>query len=228
VVGAGFFKSEVERVRALPRDIANELYLALLAATLLLTVGWSLVSHKELSILCEWLDPKDYQPPDESLVGFGIAAALSVLFFASRSPLWFGISYSVYAAINLAAVIHLKNQMVTATHGSRQRLEDEPPEGAQLYQEAIDLLDLHYVKRPNVLRVATILVLAVTGLTLSILSKDGVHPRLNTYAYLVYLTSLVVLEGLVMFVWRAKLYSGVKPLAVARYELERARTSRAN
>ena len=42
VVGAGFFKSEVERVRALPRDITNELYLALLAATLLLTVGWSL------------------------------------------------------------------------------------------------------------------------------------------------------------------------------------------
>src|SRR5580704_3445571 len=206
VVGAGFFRSEVERVTALPHDIANNLYLTLLAACLLLTVGWSLVSDKELTILCEWLDPKDYKPPDERLVGFGITVALSILFFASRSPLWFGISYSAYAAINLGAVIHLKHQMVAAARGSRRRLKDEPPAGAQLYEQAIDLLELHYVKRPNVLRVGTTLALGAMGLALSIVAKDGVHSRLNIYAYLVYLASLIVLEGLVMFVWRAKLY----------------------
>src|SRR5258708_4898895 len=222
VVGVGLFKSEVERIRARRRDMTNELYLGLLAATLLLTAGWILVSHKELSILCEWLDPKDYPPPDERAVGLVIAGALSVLFFASRSPLWFGVSYSVYTALNLAAVIHLKHQMVTALRGSRIRLDEERPVGAEFYRAAIDKLEVHYVRRPNVLRVGATLCLGLAGLALSIVARNGAHERLNAYAYVLYLTSLVVFEGFVMFFWRAQLYAGVKPLAVAKYELERA------
>jgi hypothetical protein len=222
VVGVGLFRSEVERVRTLPHDVINNLYLALLAATLLLTAGWILVSLKELTIICEWLDPMVYDPPDETLVGLGIAVALSALFFASRSPLWFGVSYSVYTAINLAAVIHLRKQMVDVIARSRARLDVEPPAGAQLYRRAIDLLELYYVKRPNTLRVAATLALALAGLALSIVSQDEAHASFKAYAYVLYLTSLVVLEGLVAFVWRARLYGGVRPLAAAKHELERA------
>src|SRR5258708_18764596 len=83
VVGVGLFKSEVERIRALPRDMNNELYLGLLAATLLLTAGWILVSHKELNILCEWLHTKDYPPPYQRAHSLYIAAAMYVLYLSS-------------------------------------------------------------------------------------------------------------------------------------------------
>jgi hypothetical protein len=36
---------------------------------------------------------------------------------------------------------------------------------------------------------------------------------------------MVFLEGLIIFSWRAKLYSGVSSLALAKYELERATSS---
>jgi hypothetical protein len=189
---------------------------------LLLTVGWIVVSRKELSILCNWLDPGAYEPPDETMVAMGIAGALAILFFASRSTLWFGIAYSVYAAINLAAVVHFKNQMVDVIGRSRTQLDKNPPLGVSLYRSAIDLLEVHYVKRHNITRVAATLFLGLTGLALSILSRDGVHSRLNTYAYIPYLSALVLLEGVVMFSWRAHLYRAVRPLVAARYEVESA------
>ena len=225
VVGIGFFKSEVQRIESLPPDITNRLYLALLAATLLLTAGWILVGDKELGILCEWLDPKAYEPPDETLVILGIAVALILLFFAARNAVWFGVTYSVYTAINLAAVIHFRKQMVDAIAKSRVRLDEESPKDASLYRAAIDLIEAYYLKRPNTARVAGTLVLALSGLSLSIIFRRGNHANLDAYSYITYLLSVLLLEGAVAFLWRAKLYAGIHPLAVSKREAERNRST---
>jgi hypothetical protein len=221
VVGLGFFRSEVQRIESLPYDLTNYLYLTLLASTLLLTAGWVAVGHKELGIICDWLDPDSYTPPDETLAVWSLAGALAFLFFAARNPLWFGISYFLYTAINLIAVIYFRKQMNSAIGGSRKRLQRECPPNGPLYLDAVNLLDSYYLQRPNIERVAATLVLALGGLILSAAPRLGNVRSLSIYAYLLYLFSIIVLEGAVAFFWRWKLYAGIRPLTVARDEAER-------
>ncbi|WP_348262866.1 hypothetical protein P8935_24125 [Telmatobacter sp. DSM 110680] len=86
---------------SLPRELNNELYLVLLAVATLLTAGWIFVANKEFDIMCNFLDPLEYRIPDETFIGMAIAAALTILLFTARNPLWFGVSYSVYMLLSV-------------------------------------------------------------------------------------------------------------------------------
>ena len=222
LAGVGLFKSEVQRIMSLPSDPVNYLYLSLLSTTVLLAAGWIIVAYKELGIVCEWLDPKEYKPPDETITILSIAVALVGLLFTARDALWFGFAYSIYSAVNLAASIHLRNEYQTAIRRSRQRLESEPPSNASIYLGALVLLNVFYVRRPNIRRVIVMLFLGLTGLGCSLIGVVGHHKNLISDAYIIYLFSILILEGAVAYFWRAKLYNGLRPLDVAKYESERS------
>ena len=87
------------------------------------------------------------------------------------------------------------------------------------YRDALDLLHAYYVKQPNVPRVAASLILAFSGLICAFFGVRLVSLKLNIAAYVIYLLSVVCVEGGVAFYWRAKLYSRIRPLAAAKYEL---------
>ena len=221
VLGLSIFKTELDRILSLPRNTTGILYLSLFAATLLLTAGWMAVSHKELNILCEWLDPEEYEPPDGMLVGLAVAAALLTLLFAARSAFWFGLAYSIYTAINVIAVLYLARQLTRAIALSQSKLHQETGETATIYRQALGELHSYYLSKRNLLRVTATLVLAVTGLILSYFARRSATGRLEIYAYSVYLTSIMVLEGALAFLWRARLYAIFNRLNARRITVER-------
>src|SRR6266481_703506 len=170
-LGLGFFTSEILRIKSLPPSLSNDLYLALLFLVGLLTGYWWWVTNKELDALCEWLDPKAYEPPDDSLVAIGITAVLALMIFSSRSPILFGIIYSVYNAANFLACRHLQHEVAEATRASRERLDLEGSDMAKVYGQAINVIEAYYVDRPHLLRIAITLTLSLVGLALAIGAK---------------------------------------------------------
>lgn len=220
--GVGLFGSELSRIESLPQNLQNDLYLSLLAAVTLLTAGWIVVANKELGIMCEFLHPADYHFPDENLTAFAIALSLVVLLYTCRNPLWFGVSYSIYTALNLVGSLDLREQMKKAIPKSSVRLERARStlgEAAySTYRDALNLLNGYYIKQPNVWRVAATLVLACAGLICSLFGAKFANISVNISAYIIYLSSVVCIEGGVAFFWRAQLYRRIRPLAVAKYE----------
>ena len=69
LVGIGLFRTEFLRIISMPRELNNELYLVLLAAAALLTAGSRIVANKEFEIMCDFLDPLEYEIPNEIFVG---------------------------------------------------------------------------------------------------------------------------------------------------------------
>jgi len=223
VVGIDLFRTEFSRVMALPRELNNELYLTLLAAATLLTVGWIFVADKEVEIMCDFLAPSEYKIPDETVLGMAIAAALVILLYTARNPLWFGISYSVYMLLSVFAWKRLIREMDKAIRGSRRSLKDEPKHKRDTIGGALDILDSYYLRRPNMLRVWTSFGLAVLGLIFSIVAFRLGRTIFNTFAYLIFILSIVALEGVLAFRWRFKLYHQVEDLEPAEYDLDDAK-----
>jgi hypothetical protein len=223
LVGLGLFRSEVVRIASLPKSLNNELYLVLLGVTALLTAGWILVANKEFDIMCNFLDPKDYEVPDENIVGLGIALILSALLFASRDALWFGACYSAYIALSLLAWWRARNEIGAAIEASRKRLLDETDPVPGFLFRALDLLDRYYVKRYQLTRLGISLALGLIGFGLSIFAVEWGERSLISGAYVLYIISIAAFEGGVAFYWRYVLYSGIKPLDAAKHEFDRTR-----
>jgi hypothetical protein len=221
VVGIGLFRSELMRIASLPYSLDNELYLALLASTALLTAGWIIVANKEFDIMCEFLDPEDYKPPDEIVTGLVVAATLTVLLYTSRNPIWFGISYVVYAGLSIYAWWVVGFQMKTAIAKTHSRLDKDPKSDAPFIREALELLSSYYVKQPNIPRLVGCLILGVVGLGLAVFGQSKADMLLNEIAYVCFLLSIIGLEGGVAFYWRSKLYRGIGSLEIAKQEAER-------
>lgn len=223
VVGISLFRTEFLRVTALPRELNNELYLVLLTAAALLTAGWVFVANKEFEIMCDFLDPIEYQIPDETFIGMVIAAALAILLYAARNPLWFGMSYSVYMLLSVLGWTRVIGEMDKAIKGSRQNLRDEPKQKRDIYGGALDVLDSYYVRQANLPRVWISFALGVLGFIFSIFALILRRTIFNTVAYLIFILSILVLEGGLAFYWRFKLYTQVRPFATAKYDLENAK-----
>ncbi len=223
VVGIGLFRTELLRVTALPRELNNELYLALLTAATLLTAGWIFVANKEFEIMCDFLDPLQYRIPDETFIGMAIAAALTILLYTARNPLWFGMSYSAYMLLSVLGWTRVIREMNTAIKGSRKNLQDEPKQKREIYGGALDILNSYYVEQANLPRVWTSFILGVSGLIFSILAMTSGRIIFNTVAYLIFILSILVLEGGLAFYWRFKLYSQMRSFEIAKYDLEHAK-----
>lgn len=221
LLGLGLFKTEVDRIISMPRSVVNILYLALFGATLLLTGGWMAVSNKELSILCEWFDPKEYELPDGFLISPLVALALIALLVAARNAVWFGVLYTIYTTLNLVAVLYFNTQLKTALVRSRIRLAEDRPVAVAVYEDALNVIESYYVVRPNTGRVISTLILSVVGLTLSCIALGHRSGWIEPAAYIIYLLSIALFEGIVAFSWRAKFYRQIHDLNAVRCELER-------
>jgi hypothetical protein len=221
VAGIGLFRSELIRIASLPYALDNELYLALLASTALLTAGWIVVANKEFDIMCDFLDPEDYRPPDEIVVGFTVAATLIVLLYTSRNAIWFGVSYIVYALVSIYGWWTVGQQLKIAIAKSHIRLDKYPDSDAPYIREALRLLSRYYVEQPNITRLVACLILGILGLGLAFFGHLRADPFFTAFAYLSYLISIVCLEGGVAFYWRLKLYSGIGRQEIAKHEAER-------
>ena len=220
VVGIGLFRTELLRIISLPRELNNELYLVLLAAAALLTVGWIFVANKEFEIMCDFLDPLEYEMPSEIFVGMVIAAALTILLYTARNPLWFGVSYSAYMLLSVFGWTRVKGEMDKAINGSRQKLQDEPKKKRDIYGGALDILHSYYVRQANLPRVWTSFALAVLGLMFSLLALTLGRDIFNTVAYVTFILSILALEGGLAFYWRFKFYAQVRPFETAKHDIE--------
>jgi hypothetical protein len=225
VGGIGLFRTELLRVIALPRELNNELYLVLLAAATILALGWIFVANKEFKIMCDFLNPLEYRIPDQTFIGMAIAAALAILLYTARNPLWFGVSYSVYMLLSVVGWKRVIAEMDKAIKGSRRNLRDEPKQKRDIYGGALDILDSYYVRQANLPRVWTSFASAVLGLILSIFGFTLGRTSFNTVAYLIFIFSILVLEGGLAFYWRFKLYTQVRPFETAKDDLEHAKSS---
>ena len=220
VVGIGMFRSELLRIMSLPRMLNNELYLVLLFAAALLTAGWIFVANKEFEIMCDFLDPLAYEIPNEMYVGLAIAAALTILLYTARNPVWFGVSYSAYMLLSVLGWSRAKRDMDKAIKASREKLEDEPKKMRDLYGGALNILYSYYVRQANLPRVWASFVLGVSGLIFSLLAVKLGQTIFNTVAYVIFIFSILVLEGGLAFYWRFKLYSQVRPFETAKHDIE--------
>jgi hypothetical protein len=195
VVGVGLFRTEILRIASLPWELDNVLYLVLLGAVALLTVGWIFVSNKELDIMCDFLAPLEYRIPDENFIGIAIAIALTILLYTSRNPLWFGISYSIYMLLSVSFWKRGITDVDKAIKGSRKLLQRESKQKREIYEGALDVIEAYYVRQRNMPRVWASLFLGLVGLILAILAVTLDRKLLNTIAYNVYIISIVGLEG---------------------------------
>ncbi len=220
IVGIGLYRSEFRRIVALPHELNNELYLVLLTAASLLTAGWIFVANREFDIMCDFLDPLEYEIPSETFIGLSIAGALSVLLYTARNPLWFGISYSIYMLISVVGWKRAIREMGFAIKGSRKNLEGEPKQKREIYGTALDVLEAYYVRQRNMPRVWTSFALGLAGFTCSIVASALGRPNLSAVAYLIFIVSIVLLEGGVAFYWRFKFYTQVRPLETAKHDFE--------
>jgi len=149
--------------------------------------------------------------------------ALVSLLFASRNPVFFGVSYSVYTGLNLLAARHLSTELVTVFKASWKRLSSSNSDTREVYEQALRALEAYYVARPNIFRVALTFVLSVVGLAISIYGRVSGRRYLDAVSYGVYVTSVLVLELILIFWWRQSLYQSLRPLNAALYEKGRAK-----
>ena len=86
LLGVGMFISEIQRLRTLPTDIMNYVYLALFVVTGVLIFLWIWATQKELDLLFEYLDPQRYTPPSTAKETFLILLGLRYCSSASFLP----------------------------------------------------------------------------------------------------------------------------------------------
>jgi hypothetical protein len=221
ILGLGILTKEVQRILSLPFQLENFVYLALLLSICLLIVGWRWVSQKELDLLCEWLDPRHYAPPEETIVIFGISAALGILLLVANHPLLFGIAYSLYSGVNFGAWLHFRNQLKVALSGSRDRLKEEGVETAGtdvMYSAALDCLERYYILRPHVYRFIALLTLAGFGLVAACYGTFRSSVAARTTAYIAYIFAIFVFEEVVITRWRLRFYADLRSLSTALSE----------
>jgi len=213
IVGLGILTKEVQRILSLPFQLENFMYLALLLSICLLIAGWRWVSQKELDLLCEWLDPRDYTLPEETIVIVGISAALGILLLVANRPVLFGIAYLLYSSVNFGAWLHFRNQLKDALRKSRDRLKDEGVEAPgtdPIFAAALNCLEQYYILRPHVYRFIALLILAGFGFVAACYGTVRGSVAARTAAYIAYIFAIFVFEEVVITRWRLRFYADLQ------------------
>ncbi len=220
-LGLGLLSTEIKKILSLPHQLNDFLYLALLIAIGVKVALWIWVSQKELALFCQWLDPEEYEPPDETLIIVGFAVVLAILLYAARNPIVFGAAYTVYSVANVLGWKHIRGEIKTAVTKSRLRLKDEPSEQAGIIEQALALIERYYVEAPHIARSSLGLILAITGLAISTYGGLRHNQTATAGAYLVYIFDTLIIEELGTMRLRLALYAGLRPLSAKVHDLER-------
>jgi hypothetical protein len=220
-LGLGLLSTEIKRILSLPPQLSDLLYLALLIAIGIKVALWIWVSQKELALFCQWLDPQDYEPPEETLIIIGFAIVLTILLYTARSPVGFGVAYTVYSVVNVLGWRHIRGEVETAITKSRLRLKEETSEQAGIIDQALAVMEGYYVAAPHILRSTLGLILAVTGLAISTYGWLRHSQTATGSAYLIYIFDTLIIEEVGTMRLRLALYSGLRPLSAKIHDLER-------
>jgi uncharacterized membrane protein YphA (DoxX/SURF4 family) len=226
VVSGVFVISELQRIQNLGATPMNIAYLTLLTATVLLVGGWIVFLKKDIDAIADWLDPVAYQPPDEVVASVGLAVVLASLLLTARYVRLFGIVYVLYTTGNLIASAHLRREASVAIRSSRERVDedrDKPELAASvaIYDKALDALERFLLDRPNLLRMAICVALAALGLVSAVYGHAARRQSVELIAYGIYIVSIIGPDVAVMMSWRFSLFSALRPLEAARYEMRR-------
>lgn len=209
LIGIGQAVSEFERIsRLLPNPIHFG-YLAVFVATLILDYLWIWSSNKEMSILFDWLDPKRYVPPatiKETSQILLLAGILTALIFCARDPWWFGVVFTVYAALMLPFSSARNREVAEAIAGSKLRISEDTAElsckdAAGLYLDGVRVVELYYLRRPIIARHVVVLVASLFSLIPAFLWKAGRGAIFGMIAYGMYLLVIVISESVLAY-WR--------------------------
>lgn len=228
LIGLGFLVSEIQRLQAFQFDILQYAYLVLFAVTWLLVFLWIWATQRELDLLFDWLDPERYVPPSsikETLLILFFGVTLAGMLLAARNPWSYGVVFTTYSAVLLAATSYVKREIEKAIVSSKSRArkdtankELEPR--ATLYLRGIDALEHYFLKRPQVLRLTITLIASTAASAFGVWFKLG-GPRITgLIAYLGFATTIVVSE-FVIGRWRCVRDGAIRKILCELSEHER-------
>jgi hypothetical protein len=228
LLGLGFFISELERIRSVKPDAMNFLYLTLFAVTGMLIFLWIWATQKELDLFFEWLDPERYDPPStikETLLILSIAIALIALIFASRNPLWYSVTFSIYCIVGVPVWIYTENEIRIAIEKSKSRVNQDISnnvniDNAKIYLRAVNTLEAYFLLRPMKMRSYIIAIASVVGLMLGLNWKLTNSYMSGIACYILFIAIIVVSEAIIGY-WRVKRDVEIREIAADLRESSR-------
>jgi hypothetical protein len=214
------FVSELTKFLKISPHLLDYLYLILLASVGVKVVTWILISEMELDILCDWLDPKDYQPPNETATILLLAVTLTALVLAAKYLFLFGIIYVLYAIGNLFGWWRLRLELRVAISRTRLRQEEDLTK-AEIRTRALNAMEAYYLTFPHMLRSWIVLVAAIVPLLIAIYAKVQPNQLFGTVGYGIYIFDILVVEEATIMFSRSAFYTAMRPISAAEYERKR-------
>jgi hypothetical protein len=229
VISTAVFLSEAKRILGLKPDPLNYAYLFLLVLTGLLMLLWFWATHHETDIWCEWLDPKDYQPPSdlkETAMIIGLGLLLAALLFTSRDPLLYCLVFSLYSLLNLGGVILLHKELAEILRKSKNRLDasrvhdKRRRQRYELYRNAIRPIEHYHFGNPHTRRNVLVLVASLIALGLSVHWKISGSVLTGMASY-VTISGTIMISEWILAQWRASRDDALRPLRAELSEMLR-------
>ena len=226
MLGFGMILSELQRIKESFPNILTLGYLTLFATTGILVFLWLWASKKELKLCFIWLDPERYDPPSsfkETMMIVGLGVVLSILFFASRDPLFYGIIFTIYSMIVTYTNYYTKNEIYRAIIGSRNRLKKELKNNkkkklTKQFIKGVNVLEYYFYKRPQTTRHILIVGGCIIGLTLGVIWKITNNEFFGAGTYLCFFL-LIAISEIIIASWRLNRDNNLRPIKAEINEL---------
>jgi membrane protein implicated in regulation of membrane protease activity len=193
-----------------------------------LIFSWIWSSRRDLDLLFEWLDPKQYEPPSTIvettlILSFGIL--LAALLFAAKDPRWYAILFTAYSFVDVLANRKVQSEVGDAISKSKERVDEDLQQedlakNARLYANGLETLEHYFVRRRHDLRTFFTLVASTLGLLMSVMWWATAS---NILGFASYTTFVLILVGGQITVWRWRLERDVRirPIRAELNELTR-------
>lgn len=227
-LGLGMFLSELQRIKDILFEPLMLGYLLLFLTNGVLVFLWIWATKKELDLCFIWLDPERYEPPSslkETIMIVGLGILLSILFFVSRDPLFFGIVFTLYSITVTYTNYYAKNEINSAIIGSKQRLEKEiKNEKTKLvsiqYLKGLNALEDYFIKRPQTIRHLWIIGFCLISLVFGVLWK---FTNSEIYGIISYSISFLIIlfSEIIIAQWRIYRDNCLRPIKAEINELTR-------
>ena len=224
----GLFASKLMQILKGSTQMMDYAHIALLGMTGWLIFSWIWSSQRELDLLFEWLDPKQYEPPStilETVLILSFGVLLAGLLFAAKDPRWYAIVFTAYSFADVLANRKVQSEVGDAISKSKERLEEDLQQeylakNACLYANGLETLEDYFVRRRHDLRTFVTLVASTLGLLVSVMWWITAS---NILGFVSYVTFILILVGSQITVWCWRLERDVKirPIKAKLNELTR-------
>jgi hypothetical protein len=229
MAGVGMLLSEIQRLRASLYNSMTLAYLALFVIVGILLWLWSWATKKDLELLTEWLDPKEYAAPSglrETLTIMALAVVAVTLLFSTRDPLVFGFVFIIFCLLAHFAEQEVYREVCVAIQKSKMRLEEDMSverlqHRSGLFNEGLRVLELYFLGRPHNARHWFVLSFAVLGFSSAIVAGITGNKAYGISAYVVYYVVIIVPE-VIIYYWRNKRDNSLRIIKAKLSEIDRS------